>query len=102
MPIEAISAARGPEWSLPPLESAPAADGAAAGGFGASLSSAVVSLSRSQEEAASAAQAVASGRATDTAAVVMAVERAQLTMQLASQIRNKSVEAIQDIFHTQI
>ena len=32
----------------------------------------------------------------------MAVERAQLSMQLASQIRNKLVEAAQDIFHTQI
>ena len=34
--------------------------------------------------------------------VVMAVERAQLAMQLASQIRTKAVEAAQDIFHTQV
>ena len=32
----------------------------------------------------------------------MAVERAQLSMQLASQIRTKAVEASQDIFHTQV
>ena len=32
----------------------------------------------------------------------MAVERAQLSMQLASQIRTKLVEAAQDIFHTQV
>ena len=32
----------------------------------------------------------------------MAVERARLSMQLAAQLRTKSVEAIQDIFHTQV
>jgi flagellar hook-basal body complex protein FliE len=32
----------------------------------------------------------------------MAVERAQLAMQLASQVRTKVVEAAQDLFHTQI
>ena len=32
----------------------------------------------------------------------MAVERAQLAMQLASQVRNKSVEALQTIFSTQV
>jgi len=32
----------------------------------------------------------------------MAVERAQLAMQLASQVRNKVVEAATDLFHTQI
>ena len=44
----------------------------------------------------------ATGQATDPTAVVMAVERAQLAMQLASQIRTKAVEAAQDIFHTQV
>jgi flagellar hook-basal body complex protein FliE len=32
----------------------------------------------------------------------VAVERAQLAMQLASQLRTKGVEALQDIFHTQV
>jgi flagellar hook-basal body complex protein FliE len=54
------------------------------------------------EAAAGAAQALASGQATDPTAVVMAVERAQLAMQLAGQIRTKAVEAAQDIFHTQV
>ena len=47
-------------------------------------------------------QALATGQATDPTAVVMAVERAQLAMQLAAQIRTKAVEAAQDIFHTQV
>ena len=44
------------------------------------------------------AQALATGQADDPTAVVMAVERAQLSMQLAGQIRNKAVEAAQEIF----
>jgi flagellar hook-basal body complex protein FliE len=59
-------------------------------------------LADSQTEAASASQALATGQASDPTAVVMAVERAQLAMQLASQIRTKAVEAAQDIFHTQV
>ena len=66
------------------------------------LSSSIQSLSDSQTQASSAAQALATGEATDPTAVVMAVERAQLAMQLASQIRTKAVEAAQDIFHTQV
>ncbi len=66
------------------------------------LSSSIQSLAETQTEAAGAAQALATGQATDPTAVVMAVERAQLAMQLASQIRTKAVEAAQDIFHTQV
>jgi flagellar hook-basal body complex protein FliE len=32
----------------------------------------------------------------------MAVERARLSMQLASTLRTKAVEAVNDIFHTQV
>ena len=32
----------------------------------------------------------------------MTIERARLAMQLASQVRNKAVEAYTDIFHTQV
>ena len=53
-------------------------------------------------QAAEAAQALATGQAADPTAVVMAVERAQLAMQIASQIRTKAVEAAQTIFQTQV
>ena len=66
------------------------------------LGKSLQSLADSQTEAADAAQALATGQASDPTAVVMAVERAQLAMQLASQIRTKAVEAAQDIFHTQV
>jgi flagellar hook-basal body complex protein FliE len=107
MPIDPAFSVTGPEWSMPVMEtpgvSAPATGAGAEGeNFGSVLSSAIGGLTRSQEEAAGAAQALASGTATDPTAVVMAVERAQLSMQLATQIRTKAVESIQDIFHTQV
>ena len=91
-----------PEWqiggtTLPGSSAAPAG-----GGFGSMLSNSIQSLTETQNEAAGAAQALATGQASDPTAVVMAVERAQLAMQLASQIRTKAVEAAQDIFHTQV
>lgn len=103
MPIDPSMALTGPEWSIAPVEptTAPAAaDGGA--GFGGMLSDAIGSLTKTQTEAAEGAQALAAGTASDPTAVVMAVERAQLSMQLASQVRTKLVEAAQDLFHTQI
>ena len=73
-----------------------------ASGFGDLLGKSLGSLATTQQQAADAAQALATGQASDPTAVVMAVERAQLAMQLASQIRTKAVEAAQDIFHTQV
>ena len=103
MPIDPAFAVTGAEFQIepiaPPAEAAPATDGA---GFGDLLGSSLQALGASQQEAADAAQALATGQATDPTSVVMAVERAQLAMQLASQIRTKAVEAAQDLFHTQV
>jgi flagellar hook-basal body complex protein FliE len=104
MPVDPTFGLGGAEWQIEPIE--PAGVGGnpvqPAGGFGDMLGGAMRSLAATQSEAASAAQALATGEATDPTAVVMAVERAQLAMQLASQIRTKAVEAAQDIFHTQV
>jgi flagellar hook-basal body complex protein FliE len=101
MPIDPSFAVTGPEFSIAPVEptTAPAETGS---GFGDLLGKSLQSLADTQTEASSAAQALATGQASDPTAVVMAVERAQLAMQLASQIRTKAVEAAQDIFHTQV
>jgi flagellar hook-basal body complex protein FliE len=71
-------------------------------GFGSMLGDAIQGLQNTQTEAAGAAQDLATGKATDPTSVVMAVERAQLSMQMASQIRTKAVEAVQTIFQTQV
>jgi flagellar hook-basal body complex protein FliE len=101
IPIDPSFATSGPEWSIAPVDGAQATPQTGSG-FGDLLGKSVQSLADSQTEASSAAQALATGQASDPTAVVMAVERAQLAMQLASQIRTKAVEAAQDIFHTQV
>ena len=115
-------AALGAEWQIPDLTpptqaptgpSAPDAvgggidgvDGAAPSGgvgFGDVLAKQIGNLTDLQEGAASASQSLANGTATYVSSVVTAVEKAQLAMQLAGQIRTKGSEAINDIFHTQI
>ena len=101
LPIDPSFATSGAEWNVAPADGAQAAPQTGSG-FGDLLGKSLQSLADSQTEASSAAQALATGQASDPTAVVMAVERAQLAMQLASQIRTKSVEAAQDIFHTQV
>lgn len=109
MPIDPSFAVSGADWQIAgvptPGGAAEAAEGTGASGgagFGGMLSKSISALSSSQTEAAEASQALAAGTVTDPTSVVMAVERARLSMQLASQIRTKAVEAAQDIFHTQV
>jgi flagellar hook-basal body complex protein FliE len=105
MAIDPAFAVTGPEWQVDGLAAPGAATQpapAAGGGFGDLLGGALQGLSASQSDAAQAAQQLATGQATDPTAVVMAVERAQLAMQLASQIRTRAVEAANDILHTQV
>ena len=115
MPIDAIAAV-GPEWniSLPEtkqLDGVTAGDGTAldgaqaaggAKGFGGMLVDQINNLQGMQTDAAQQAQALATGKADDASQVVMSVERAQLAMQLAAQIRDKGVESFQEIFRTQV
>ena len=102
--IDPSMAISGPEWNVGSVgtvdRAAPTAG--TAGSTGTSFGSLLGQLQNTQDQAASASQALATGQAGDPTAVVMAVERAQLAMQLASQIRTKAVEAAQDIFHTQV
>jgi flagellar hook-basal body complex protein FliE len=102
-PIDPAFSVTGPEFRIDGVPGAAETGAETTGvGFGDLLGKSLGSLAASQTEAAEAAQALATGQASDPTAVVMAVERAQLAMQLASQIRTKAVEAAQDIFHTQV
>ena len=71
-------------------------------GFGNILAGQISKLTDLQNQAADASRCSPTGQATDPTAVVMAVERAQLAMQLAGQLRTKGVEALNDILHTQV
>jgi flagellar hook-basal body complex protein FliE len=99
------SAITGAEWQIPGIGSATAAGGAGSASgdsFGGALTGEIGKLSDLQNTAAAASQSLADGTASDPSTVVVAVEKAQLAMQLAGQIRTKGAEAVMDIFHTQI
>ena len=105
--IDPSMAINGAEWNVGSIGSVGSTPSGAQGttsgsSFGSLLGQSIQSLQNTQDQAASAANALATGQASDPSSVVMAVERAQLAMQLASQIRTKAVEAAQDIFHTTV
>ena len=82
----------------------PAVPGASgeAGSFGGELTEAISSLEKTQESASSASQALATGTTSDPEGAVVTVEDAQLSMELAGQLRTKATEAVQNIFTTQV
>lgn len=99
-PARDTFATSGAEWQVGPAV-APAQP-AGGSSFGQLLADQVGQLGALQTDAAQQAQAVATGTASDVSSAVMAVERAQLAMQLASQVRTKLTEAAQDVLHTQV
>ena len=66
------------------------------------LTSAISSLNASQNTASSDSVALATGQASDVTSVVTDIEKANLEMQLAVQVRNKVVDAYQEIMRMQI
>src|ERR1700760_2642203 len=103
--IDPSMAAAGAEWKLGaagPSGPAPSSDSGAQGAtsgasFGSLLGQSIQSLQNTQDQAAGAPSALATGQASEPSSVVMAGERAQRARQLASQIRTKAVEAAHDI-----
>jgi flagellar hook-basal body complex protein FliE len=101
MTVDPSFAVSGADWQIQPVEPISPA-GESGSDFGSMLGNSIQALAKTQNDASAQAQALATGQADDPTAVVMAVERAQLSMQLAGQIRTKAVEAAQEIFHTQV
>ena len=101
MPVPPINpVGLGAEFSVQGLE--PARKSSGGTGFGDALMEQLGKLDGLQQEAAAQSQALATGQAQDVTSVVMAVERASLSLQLAAQVRNKAVDAYHDIFRMQI
>jgi flagellar hook-basal body complex protein FliE len=100
----------GPEWQIglqdgtdtTAIDGVTGAPSTGSGSFGSMLADQIDQLSSLQADAATASRSLADGTAGDPESVVMAIERARLAMQLASQIRTKAVDAAQDLFHTQV
>jgi flagellar hook-basal body complex protein FliE len=115
MPIDPISMAGGGD----PLAvyrqltgvSSPDAAGAAtspldgvsgAQGFGSMLADKLQGVVELQNQGAAAAQSLATGQATDVSAATVAVEKASISLQLVGAMRNKAIDAYQDIMRMQV
>ena len=70
--------------------------------FGQALLRALASVDAAQKQADRAAEAFVTGENRDVAQLMLATEQARLTMELALQLRNKVLEAYQEIIRMQI
>lgn len=87
-----------PKWLQPnaPTESAPYAD------FGAMLREVIGQVNDAQQHSADLAQRFARGEPVDEQTLVLAMERASLAFQLTLQVRNKVLEAYQEVMRLQV
>lgn len=70
--------------------------------FGQALKDALAQVNTTQRQADELAVQLATDSDTDIAAVMIAAERAQLTFQLAVEVRNKVLESYQEIMRMQV
>ena len=104
-PLSLSSILTGPDFQVQPVTgpaNSASTGSAKGGGFGAMLEDKMNQLADSLQQADSATQGVATGQSGDITSVVTQVEKASLELQVASQIRNKAVEAYQDIIRMQV
>ena len=78
------------------------AHGAAPQDFANVLQTAVENVNRLQHEAGEAARTFVAGQAASIHDTMIALEKADISLRLLTQVRNKAVEAYQEIMRTQI
>jgi flagellar hook-basal body complex protein FliE len=72
------------------------------GGFASMLSQKLGGVVDLQNQADAASQAVATGQSSDLAGATVAVEKASIAIDVVSSIRNKAVDAYQDVMRMQV
>lgn len=80
-----------------PSPAAPAPGAGEAASFGDLLAAALARVEQDQLAAQQAARALAAGQVQDVSQVMIAAERASLSLALAVQVRNKALEAYQEL-----
>lgn len=85
----------------PPLSSVASPPGGD-GGFAKALGEALDSVSRSQAEADLAVEQLQTGESRNLHEVMIAMEKADISLKLAVQMRNKVLEAYQEIMRMQV
>jgi flagellar hook-basal body complex protein FliE len=96
LPIGSITSSIATSVARPTPGATPNATPAASGSFGDSLAKLVNSVETSDQTANSAVQQMLDGTG-DVHDAMIALQRAELTLQLTVQVRNKLVQAYQDI-----
>ena len=99
-PVEPFGA--GSEFQVGSVDAAGTGASSPAASFGSMLTDQISNLNDLQNTAAAQSQALATGQAQDVSQVVADVEKAALAMQLAVQVRNKAVDAYNELFRIQI
>ena len=100
MAIPPISSVAGAIPSLPAAKPAPTEG--AGGGFGDMVAKALQNVQASHTTTDGLAQAAATGNATDVHDYMIAATQANLATELTVAVRNKAVEAFNDIMRMQI
>ena len=88
--------------SLGGLEQAGGAKPTQGAGFGELVGDQLANVQALEHTAAAQSQAVATGMSNDLAAALVSVEKADLALQLTTQLRNKAVEAYQEVMRMQV
>ena len=96
LPISTI----GPQSPIPvaPLDFGPKAPG----GFGAVLEDAMHKVGQFNDTASKSVESFLSGEGDDLHKTIMATQRAELSMELFLQVRNKVVQAYQEVMRMQV
>jgi flagellar hook-basal body complex protein FliE len=79
-----------------------AVEDAAGGSFAGVLKSKLADLNAQQADSAKATQDMATGRVDDIAQTMLRIEQASVSMQMATQVRNKVIEAYQEVLRMQM
>ncbi|MCW2960835.1 MAG: hypothetical protein JWM25_973 [Thermoleophilia bacterium] len=72
------------------------------GGFAGILKSKLTELNASAQDSSAAMQSIATGTVDDVAQTMLRVEQASINMQMATQVRNKVLEAYQEVLRMQM
>lgn len=102
MQISAIGSVGGGLSQAFPVKPAEGAQQNPAGGFGKLMEDMVGKVSDLQQNADQSIQSLATGQGKGLHEVMLAVEKASISFQMLTQVRNKAVEAYQEIMRMPI
>lgn len=102
--IQSVHRLQGPEPtpSLRPADSEAAATSSSGPSFGAVLEQALDSLNALAQESDRLAEAFAAGEDVEVHQVMLAMQETQIAFELAAQVRNRIVDAYQEIMRMQV